>query len=213
MRLWSRAYEADAAVVLKATSSTSRIAPALLASEPASRAVFLSVRPQVYLATLLAGQNSSVDLRGHGSVRIRTLRRRIRAPLAPLHTLSPGELAAMSWLAEALNEAELLSAAPERVLSVDFDALLGDVAAGVGRVIEWFALPVDSAMSGGLARSPVLTRYSKAAEFEYSPELRAQVLSESLRTQAAEITKGLAWLEALAHADERVADLLARRRV
>jgi hypothetical protein len=206
-RLWSRAYDADSAVVLKATSSTSRIAPALLANEAASRAVFLNVKPQVYLATLLAGQNSAVDLRGHGSVRIRGLEKRVQVPLRPLHALSLGELAAMSWLAETGNEVELTKAVGERVLALDFDALLKDLEAGIARVLQHFALSGDPA---ALARSPVLSRYSKAAEFEYSPALRAQVVNESLRTHAAEIRKGLAWLEALAQSDSWVAALLTR---
>jgi hypothetical protein len=208
--LWSRGYDGDAAVVLKATSSTSRIAPALLAAESSARAVFLNVRPSVYLATLLAGQNSAVDLRGHGPVRIHSLQRRMEPAMRPLHTLSPGELGAMSWLAEAFNESDLRSAAAERVLSIDFDEFLGDVETGVTRVLHHFALAADPALAAALARSPVLTRYSKAAEFEYSPELRAQVLNESAKTHSAEIRKGLAWLEGLAQADARVAGLLAQ---
>ena len=211
MRLWSRGYDSDAAVVLKATSSTSRIAPALLAEEPASRAVSLNVGPEVYLATLLAGKNSAMDLRGHGPVRIRSLQRRVRAQLAPLHALSPGELAAMSWLAEALNEADLKTAAAERVLSLDFDEFLGNVEAGLASVLRHFALPNAPALSAALARSPVLTRYSKAAEFEYSPQLRAQVLGEARRTHAAEIRKGLAWLDALARMDSHIGALMMQK--
>jgi hypothetical protein len=210
VRLWGRAYDGDAAVVLKATSSTSRIAPRLLAEELASRAVFLNVRPQVYLATLLAGQNSALDLRGHGSVRIRALQARLQSQLRPLHALSLGELAAMSWLAEAFNEAELLKAAAGRVLSLDFDDFLRSVETGIGRVLNHLGLLSDSQLCDSLARSPVLTRYSKAAEFEYSPELRAQVLNESMRTHGAEIRRGLGWLEAVARADDRVAALLAQ---
>jgi hypothetical protein len=208
--LWSRGHESDAAVVLKATSSTSRVAPALLSDERAARAAFLNVKPHVYLATLLAGQNSAVDLRGHGSVRMRSLQQRLQAPLRPLHALSPGELAAMSWLAETCNEGDLREAAGERVLSLDFDEFLTNVEAGAARVLEHFALSSDAALSAALARSPVLTRYSKAAEFEYSPELRTQVLNESLRTHAAEIRKGLAWLERLSGAESKVAAVLAR---
>ena len=113
IRLWSRGYADTRAVVLKATSSASRLAPEILERRRGSRAIYLSLRAEPAIATLLAGRNSPVDLRGHGSVRMRRLRARIRATLSPLHALSPGELAAMSWLAESLCRRDMLQAWPD----------------------------------------------------------------------------------------------------
>jgi hypothetical protein len=86
--------------------------------------VYLNLGAEPYLATLLAGKNSAVDLRGHGPVRIRQLQARIQTPLAPLHALSLGELAAMSWLAETWNQHDAADRSGSRVLALDFDALL-----------------------------------------------------------------------------------------
>ncbi len=85
VRLWSRGYTATRCVVLKATSAAARVAPVLLRRNAASRAVYLNLRAEPYLATLLAGPNSPVDLRGHGAERMRRLRTRIGTPLGPLH--------------------------------------------------------------------------------------------------------------------------------
>ncbi|MGH8204833.1 MAG: hypothetical protein ACREST_09505, partial [Steroidobacteraceae bacterium] len=63
LRLWSRGYERTRAVAVKATSAASRIAVPLLGARPKSRAVYLNLRAEPYLATLLAGANSPVDLR------------------------------------------------------------------------------------------------------------------------------------------------------
>ena len=208
MQVWSRGYDASRAVILKATSSTARAAPALLSGSPASKIVYLNVRPEPYLATLLGGRNASIDLRGHGPVRIRGLQSRLSGPLAPLHTLSVGELAAMSWLAEAWNQADLVGIAGDRVLSLDFEQFLTSVQHSMERVLAHLELPRDASFLNAVASSPVLSRYSKAAEFEYSPETRARVLAESRRKNSVEIRRGLEWLDGVARSDGSAAQIL-----
>lgn len=209
VQLWSRGYGGTHSVILKATSSACRVAPSLLERSPSARAVYLNVGAEPYLATLLAGKNSGIDLRGHGPVRIRQLQARIQAPLAPLHALSLGELAAMSWLAETWNQHDAVDRFASRVLALDFDQLLADVAGSVRRVAEHFQLPLESSWLTDIARSPVLTRYSKSPDFEYSPQLRRELLRESRQTNAAQIAAGLRWLENLAGSQPAVARKLA----
>jgi hypothetical protein len=208
LRLWSRGYPGTHSVVLKATSSACRIAASLLERHDGARAVYLNLGAEPYLATLLAGKNSGIDLRGHGPVRIRQLQVRIEAPLAPLHALSLGELAAMSWLAETWNQHDALQRCSSRVLGLDFDELLADCSAGVRRVATHFQLPTESGWLDGIARSPVLTRYSKSPDFEYSPQLRRELLRESRQTNATQIAAGLRWLENLAGSNAAVAAVL-----
>jgi len=92
-----------------------------------------------------------------------------------------------------------------RVLALDFDALLADVAGSVRRVADHFQLPVDSGWLTDIARSPVLMRYSKSPDFEYSAQLRGQLLRESRQSNAAQIAAGLRWLENLAGSQPAVA--------
>ena len=79
--------------------------PKLLAQSPASRAVYLNLAAEPYLATLLGGANSATDLRGHGPGRMRRLLAGRELPVAPLYALSTGELAALGWLVESLSQA------------------------------------------------------------------------------------------------------------
>jgi len=209
LQLWSRGYGGTHSVILKATSSACRIATPLLERLPSARAVYLNLGAEPYLATLLAGKNSGIDLRGHGPVRIRQLQARIQAPLAPLHALSLGELAAMSWLAETWNQHDAVDRFGSRVVALDFDEFLADVAGSVRRVAEHFRLPLESGWIADIARSPVLTRYSKSPDFEYSPQLRHELLRESRQTNAAQIAAGLRWLENLAGSQPAVARKLA----
>lgn len=205
LRLWARGYAGTRAVVVKATSSAGRLAGELLARESGARAIYMNLRAEPYLAALLAGRNAAFDLRGHGAERMRRLHARTALELGPLFALSPGEMAALAWLAETWTQRDALARFPDRVLAVDFDAFLADVGAAMARVLAHFGLPAGERAVAALARSPVLTRYSKAPEYGYTPEIRAEVLREARRDHAAEIRKGLEWLELQAAADAGVA--------
>ena len=208
LRLWRRGYAATRAVVIKATSSAARLAPVLLERSATSRAIYLNLRAEPALATLLAGANSLIDLRGHGAERLKRLSARIGAGIAPLYTLSPGELAAMSWLAESLTGREALERFADRVIPVDFDDFLADVAGSMQRVLVHFELPAGAAQLAQLAASPVLARYSKALEHDYGPALRNQILADARRVHRDEIETGMRWLERLAGSERAVARAL-----
>ena len=205
LALWSRGYRDTDAVVLKATSSAARIAVPLLQRRAGMRAVYLNLRAEPYLATLLAGEHSLRDLQGHAPQRQRHLQSRL-LEAGSLHPItSAGELAALSWLTESFCQHAALAAFPGRVLRIDFEQLLQDVSEGIGAIAAHLALSADAQALGSLDRSPVLTRYSKAPEHEYSRDLRDAVLAESRRNNAIEIARGLAWLETLARRDAGVA--------
>ena len=76
----------------------------------------------------------------------------------------------MSWLAETWNQHDAVARLGARIVALDFDELLADVTGAVGRVAAHFKLPLDSGWLDDIARSPVLTRYSKSPDFEYSPQ-------------------------------------------
>ena len=208
LRLWARGYDATRCVVLKATSSAGRLASRILTGAQQSRAIYMNLRAEPYLATLLAGQNSPIDLRGHGPERIRRLRSLSTASPPSLHTLSIGELAAMSWLVESWTQRDTVKRFAGRVLPVDFDAFLSGVTDGTRRILAHFGLPEDERFLSALGRSPAMTRYSKAPEYSYTPEVRSDVLRESRRDNREEIRKGIDWLERLARSDHAVAEIV-----
>ena len=208
-RLWSRGYAGTRAVVVKATSSAGHLAPELLSSSPASRAVYLNLAAEPYLATLLGGANSTTDLRGHGPGRMRRLLAGRRLPVEPLHALSAGELAALGWLAESLSRRAAVAAHGPRVLALDFDAFLSDVPGQLARVAGHFGLAPGVAARAVAAAEAVLGRYSKAPQQPFPAGERAARLAESRSTNRAEIARGLAWLERLGKADASIDGLLA----
>lgn len=209
LALWSRGYESTRAVVVKATSSAGRLAPLILDRAPAARAIYLNLRAEPYLATLLAGANSAIDLRGHGPGRMRRLLAGRSLALAPLHSMSTGELAALGWLAESLAQAAARAAGGERVLGVDFGQFLADVPGSMARILAHFGLAHDRAYLAAVGRNPVLHQYSKAPELPFPPGERDERLASARREQRAEIARGIAWLERLAIADGDIAAVVA----
>jgi len=209
LALWSRGYEATRAVVVKATSSAGRLAPVILARAHGARAVYLGLRAEPYLATLLAGANSAIDLRGHGPGRMRRLLAGGPLPVAPLHALGRGELAALGWLVESLAQAQAAAASGARVLALDFDAMLADLRGSLSRVLGHFDLPRDDTVLEALLGSGVLGRYSKAPELPYSAQERESRLALARREERAEIARGLDWLGRLARADAGIAAVVA----
>lgn len=207
LALWRRGFASTRAVVLKATSSTGRLAPALMAASPDSKAVYLNLKAEPYLATLLAGANALVDLRGFEQERTRRLKTLMGT--SPRPATSIGELAALSWLAESLTQARALEAAGTRILPLDFERLLADVGGMVTKVLEHFGIAAPPGFAAAVARSPVLTRYSKAPQqFAYSPAMRAQLLAQARAEFGGEIAKGMRYLGEIAKADAKVAGLL-----
>ncbi|MCS6946539.1 MAG: hypothetical protein NZM12_02855, partial [Steroidobacteraceae bacterium] len=144
--------------------------------------------------------------------RLRRLRAQLATPLAPIYTLTRGELAAMSWLTESLAQAGCLQAFPQRVLALDFDEFLVDVPAGLRRVRDHLQL-ADLELPAGGRIDEVLSRYSKAPAAPYSPAERARLLAEARRVEAEEIRRGLRWLESLARQEALVARLFDRVKV
>jgi hypothetical protein len=210
LRLWGRGDAATKAVVLKATSSTGRMAPALLAAQTSARAIYLNLRAEPYIVTLLSGANAMLDLRGLGPERFRRLAAYGAADLPALHQHSRGELAAASWLAETWSQQKALDAAGSRMIAVDFDMLLGDIGGEIGRIVRHLGLPHTGTYLSNIGQSPALLRYAKAPEHAYSPALRAQVLAEARTQQGEEIRKGLAWLDRMKASNAPIAAVCAR---
>lgn len=192
LALLSRTWRGEQRSLVKATSLVSEIAPQLLAAEPASKALLMSVRPERYLATILGGLNSRVELKAALPVRAARLDRRLGGAGWRAEQLSEGEAAALSWACEMTSLAPVAGA---RAAWIDFDRFLADPAAGIAsalRQLHGRAEPLDVAR---IAASPYLQRYSKAPEYAYGPGLRAQILDRARHEHGEEIGRGMAWLE------------------
>ncbi len=208
LALWGRKFEASDAPIVKATSGTNDLARPILHSAPAAKAVMMHLRLEPFLATLLAGPNSHLDLRGHAKARLTRLARDWEMTPAAVSKLSRGALAGYSWLTEMTAHALAAEEAGPRALRLDFEDLLADRATAIASVLEHFGLSSEQATVDALAQADIWRRYSKAPEHDYSPELRAQVLAEARQAHAADIAEGLAAVEQACMADPAKAALV-----
>jgi hypothetical protein len=93
---------------------------------------------------------------------------------------------------------------------LDFDSFLAAPAQALAALADFFGVPLDQAGAEHLAADPLMRRYSKAAEYEYSRELREEVLAGARREQAPAIAAALRWLDEAASASAPVAAAVER---
>lgn len=193
--------------VVKTSSICTGLAQPLLSADPALRALFIHVQPDVYLATMLAGPNNRIDMSVFAGLRRKRCRNR-GIDIAPLYKLSEGRLAALAWLCEAVSFAA--AANDDRLLAIDFDRFLESPADGLAAAARHLSLTTDDAAVAAAINGPDMLTYSKAQEHDYSPALRQEIINQAKLDHALEIEAGLEWLAALASGSAVVGDAMRR---
>lgn len=190
LRLWARGGPAH----VKATSMCGGLwGDARTAG--VERGLFVFVRVETYLAALLGGPNSGADLKGFAQLRLRRARKLSGEEVARLDALSPGELAALSWLVETASAARAIAEpGPAWLKPVDFDEFLGAPDEHLLSMLEHLDAPAEPSRVRAALGGPLMGRYSKATEHAFTAEQRRALLDESRRDNASEIRRGLDWL-------------------
>jgi hypothetical protein len=205
-RLMSRAFGEDEAACVKATSWVSEIAPELV--PPGERALFMVATPRNYIATILAGENSVKEQRMLAATRAQRLSRRV-STLGAAH--NDAGLAAVAWACEITSLEDAADAMPDRKIAwLDFDQMLSDIPEALRLAAHHFGFQADEAQLQALATGPLISRYSKALEYDYSPALRRELIEESERLHGAEIESALAMLRFAAEKSPLLARAVAR---
>jgi len=194
--LLSRTFRQDQRANVKATSFTSEIADRLV--RPGSRALFLYATPEAYLENILAGQNSWQTLQALSPVRLARLQGRCPGLEADPGRMHDGLKAALGWACEMTSLERAAAALPAgTVLWMDFDAFLADPVRGFLDVAAHFGAGADEAAARAICEGPLMGRYSKALDYEYTPALRREILADARRRHAREIADALNWLGGL----------------
>jgi hypothetical protein len=195
--LLSRSFRLEQRAMVKATSFTSEIAPLLVPA--GSKALLLYARPERYIANLLAGDAARATMNFLAGNRLKRLARRLGEAPGYLWAMGEPEKAGLAWaceMASLAGAARLLG--PERVRWMDFDAFLADSAGQLSDLAGFFGHGMDPSTATALCRGPLMSRYSKALEYEYSPGLREQILAESHAGNREAIAGAMAWLHGAA---------------
>jgi hypothetical protein len=201
-KLMSRTFAEDETACVKATSFTSEIAPALVPA--GERALFMYAAPRNYVASILAGENSLNELRGLAEYRSQRLAARgISFP----EPRNDAERAAIAWACEMTSLEAAADAMSDRQIAwADFDTMLGNLAPELTRIADFFGFGADPAQLHAIAAGPLMKRYSKALEHDYSPALRNDLIEQEIRLHGRAIDAAVAML----HDNKEKSLLLAR---
>jgi len=192
-KLMSRTFAAGEIACVKATSFAGEIAPELVPS--GERALFMYATPANYIASILAGENSIQELRTLAGSRSQ----RLNSRSIYLPTQNDADLAAAAWACEMTGlEASAEAMEDRRVEWADFDRMLVDIEAGLRKVTGFFGFACDPERLQAIAGGPLIQRYSKAVEYEYSPDLRRDLIAEAGEQHSRDIESALAMLRAAA---------------
>lgn len=205
VRWLSRTFSDDQRALVKVTSFANELAGPILSS--ARKAIFLYARPETYIRTILAGENSRQELAVLAGTRLARLHARIEATPWRLWQLAEAERAAMSWTSEM---AALESAAGANVLWMDFDDFLAEPARGLVKLADCLGHSLPTQAADKLAESTIMQSYSKAPEHDYSADLRRQLLEQTGRERAADIAAAMKWLDKAAASFDPVGQTLER---
>ena len=209
--LLSRTFRPEQRANVKATSFTSEIADRLVPA--GSKALFLYARPDRYLENILAGENSWQTLQALSPIRLARLQSRCPGLEADPATMHDGLKAALGWACEMTSLGAAAARLPDgAVLWLDFDTFLADPARHFAAIATHFGHDVDEATARAIAEGPLMGRYSKALDYEYSPALRREILADARFRHGGAIRDGLNWLGGLASRYPAVADAIRRAR-
>ena len=204
----SRVFHAEQRVMIKASSFVSPLAQYLLADE--GTALFLSASLERYLQTILAGDASKQEAAALADVRLLRLARHCGQALASKETLSLAQTAALGWLCEMVTLCDAQARCPGASIAwMDFDDFLSQPAVQLRVAARHFGLALSPKDSETLVSSPIMTRYSKAPEYDYSASLREELLAEAAQIHADDIRQTLLWVDQLAQRFPIVAAAIA----
>ncbi|MFL6721702.1 MAG: hypothetical protein ACJ8FT_07870 [Sphingomonas sp.] len=205
-KIMSRTFAAEETACVKATSFASEIAADLV--PPGERVLLMHARPRNYVASILAGENSVKEVRALADYRRERLETHGIA-LPPVST--DAERAAAAWACEMATLVRAADAMADRHIAwADFDALVADLVPELERIVAHFGLAADPHSVEAIARGPLMQRYSKALEYEYSPALRDELIAQAIRDHGSEVDAALAMLRSLADKSSLVERALRR---
>lgn len=205
-KLMSRTFGPSEFACVKATSFVSEIASELV--PPGERALFLFANPRNYIASILAGENSVRELHALAPSRTERLEQRASSLQTPHNE---AELAAIAWACEMTALEAAAAAMPDRSIEwADFDVMLEDMPRELGRAAAHFGVAADPETICSIAQGPLMKRYSKALEYDYSAQLRRDLINETTAHRRSAIDGAIAMLRSGAQQSSILASAMAR---
>ena len=205
-QLLSRTFAKNETALVKATSFASEIAAELIG--PNGRALFVHVGPRPFLGACLAGENTMKEVMALAALRLQRMAGRVtlgEIPDRPAFHVAAAwacEMTALEAAAEALGD--------DAVQWLDFDRFLAAVPETLAGAADFLGFDAPADRFQAIGDGPLMGRYSKALEHEYSPGLRAALIVSASAAHEADISGALAMLNKAAQDSPLLARALER---
>lgn len=204
-RMISRRFRAGQNVVVKGTSDVCNLAQGLLNMDAGNRALLMFLRLEEFLVVMLRNAARREETAHFCASRLQDLHSMGIEGIPPLHELSDGQRAAVSWMA---NMSWLSQASGERAKLLEFTAFLDQPAEELHAAARFLGLDVSQEASNRVVQGPVLGAYSKDPRSPYNPASRKAELAEAGRQFADEIAAARKWAEGVCRQAQELESLL-----
>ena len=182
----SRTFHTNQRVNIKASSFVSPLATHLL--QGGDNALFLFTPLELYLQTILAGEASVQEAQHLASQRLKRLTGYLDQNFLDLAELSLVQTVALGWLCEMVTLDQADRSLPETaIIWMDFDVFLQEPSKKLTQISQHFGYTITSEQADQLVSGPIMNSYSKAPEYDYSADLRRQLLAQAAQEHAEQI--------------------------
>ncbi len=190
--MMQRTWRPSDVALVKPTSAVGNLLPYLLNRTGHERAVLLYVHLEDWLAIMLRPETRRETALFARDFRLADFA--AVAGTAVAAPASPGELAAMTWLLQAREFADVLedSRTAARVRLLHFDTLLAHPVPVVAALCDWFGQPSPPDAVAAVTRARMATDAKRPGQ-PHDAAARAAGLRELKTSEAGEIRRGLDW--------------------
>lgn len=210
LSIYSRVFPHNPRALIKPTSSCCNLIEAVLGQNPESKAVFLYLNLDSFLATLLRSDLRRQETVNFASSRLADLHALLNDTSVRLWQLNAGSMTALSWSANMLWMQRATQSFGNRILPIDFEAMLAEPGPVLKRITEHLDLSIpEPALLDAFEH--VTGGYSKDPTMKYSVEQRNREIDAGRKANSKDVDAGERWLDNLAASHSQIHDLAPYR--
>ncbi|MEP3113629.1 hypothetical protein [Nisaea sp.] len=210
--LLSRVYNPNDRAVIKPSSFCNRLIPRLLSWHEDSKAIFLFIDLETYLATMTKQTNRRETRYAITKFHRAELQHLLGDPDFSEESLSDIQCAALNWLTS-MSTFMQLSDTPmhkDRVRYLLFDDFLADRSAVLEEAASFFDISYSGNDIANLATSSINSMYSKNPNRTFNTDIRHRILTAAYAEFSNEIDDAMNWAQDFAKSNATLARTFER---
>jgi hypothetical protein len=194
IRLLTRTFEPGQTVIVKAADVCNTMGDVILANDPRSKAVLLSVGLRTFILSVLKLENRKVWTRKRAAFWHKTLALFPTLNNVNVPELDDAQKAAYVWLVTAaLWDRFRKDVDPERLLLMDGEEVSESPGSALREVTGFFGLPLDESRLEKILADPILSRHAKFPGQTYDAAQRRKDRADWERRFGEDADRAMEW--------------------